>query len=379
LKILMISNCFPSRLKPRHGVFVLRLSKELNKSGNNIIVLAPKIFAGEPFLERIDGIKVYRFMYPSGNKTLGQSPGIPVFTMLIYMISGILSALRIVSKERPDIIHGHWIVPTGLIASITGLITGIPVVNTARGMDVRISNTLPIIDWLFKLAVKLSRVSVVVSPAMRHKNELKDAEIIPSGVDEMFFNIKPRRTKDLIIYTRSLEPIYDVETLIKSIPVIRDKAPGARFIIAGSGSQLGYLKDLAKKLGIRDSIDFLGEVENREIARLAQEASIFVSTARADGTSIALLEAMAAGLIPVVTDIDANRAWLEHDKDGFLFRPGDEYDLARNIVKALEKDLDMDILENKAREIKSIASWQTISERYIDIYKSIATNKKDKK
>ncbi len=369
----MISNCFPSRLKPRHGIFILRLSKELAKVENEIVVLTPRVFSEEPLFEKIDGIRVYRFKYPSGNKTLGQSTGIPVLSMLVYMLSGTIGALRIASKEKPDVIHGHWIVPTGLIASLTGLITRIPVVNTARGMDIRISSTLPI-KWIFNLAVNLSKFLVVVSPAMRRIEALKNAMMVPSGVDDMFFNIRPNREQPSIIYTRSLEPVYDVETLIKSIPLVRDKIPEARFKIAGSGSQLGYLKHLANKLCMKEGPDFLGELDNHEIARLANEAKIFVSTARADGTSIALLEAIAAGLIPVVTDIEANRVWVNHDKDGFLFKPGDEHDLARNIVKALRTGLDINTLENKRKKIKSVVSWQAISKKHIDIYRSITSN-----
>ena len=60
-----------------------------------------------------------------------------------------------------------------------------------------------------------------------------------------------------------------------------------------------------------------------QIPALMKQASVYVSSAVADGTSPALLEAIAARLTPVVTDIDANRPLVREGEDGFLFNPRD--------------------------------------------------------
>jgi hypothetical protein len=63
---------------------------------------------------------VHRFRFPSGNTPLNRLDSIPVFSMLVYMLSGFFSAVRLILREKPDVLHGNWIVPTGLIASIAG-------------------------------------------------------------------------------------------------------------------------------------------------------------------------------------------------------------------------------------------------------------------
>ncbi|MCD6569586.1 MAG: glycosyltransferase [Deltaproteobacteria bacterium] len=82
----------------------------------------------------------------------------------------------------------------------------------------------------------------------------------------------------------------------------------------------------------------------------------------------ALLEAMSAGLIPVVTDIDANRPWITHGKDGYLFEAGDHQDLAKNIITALAGNLPVSLLEQKRAGLKEIISWSSVAKRFIDIY-----------
>ncbi|MCD6569589.1 MAG: glycosyltransferase [Deltaproteobacteria bacterium] len=367
MKVLIITNGYPDYRGSYRGIFIKRLCLELKKQGVNVTVLTPKVFRQSLIFEEADGIRVYRFWYPSGNKPLGQSGKVPIFAMGIYMISGILNTLRLIIKERPDIIHGNWIVPTGLIAVIGGRVTNVPVVNTARGMDIRVSSR-GLIAVLFNLAVRLSNKITIVSPAMRNRKGLKGAEVISSGVDDMFFDI-PSGHKELeVICTRSLEPLYNVETLIRSIPIVFKEIPDVRFIIAGAGSQEEYLKGLVKDLGVGQSVEFPGAIPNEYVAGLMKEAKVYVSTATADGTSVSLLEAMAAGLIPVVSDIDANRSWITHGKDGYLFKAKDHQDLAKNIIKALADKSPVSSLEQKRAGLKERISWSSVAKRFIDIY-----------
>ncbi|MEA3222303.1 MAG: glycosyltransferase [Thermodesulfobacteriota bacterium] len=367
MKVLIISNGYPDYKGSYRGIFIQRLCLELKRHGVDVVVLTPKVFRQSPLFEEDDGIMVYRFWYPSGNKPPGQSGKVPIFAMGIYMISGILNALRLIIKERPDVIHGNWIVPTGLIAAIGGRVTNVPVVNTARGMDIRISSR-GLIAVLFNLAVRLSSKITIVSPAMRNRKGLKGAEVISSGVGDMFFDIPSGHKKSEVIYTRSLEPLYDVEPLIRSIPIVFKEIPDVRFIIAGAGSQEEYLKGLAKDLGVGQIVEFSGAIPNEYVAGLMKEAKVFVSTATADGTSVSLLEAMAAGLIPVVSDIDANRLWITHGKDGYLFEAGNHQDLAKNIITALTDRPPVSLLEQKKAGLKERISWSSVAKRFIDIY-----------
>jgi glycosyltransferase involved in cell wall biosynthesis len=370
MKVLVITTSYPDYEGSNRGMFIRRLCLELTKQGLEAVVLTPRIFKKSPYYEHDSGIKVHRFWFPSRETPLNQTEAIPLFPMLIYMISGFFRAVLLIIKEKPDVIHGNWIVPTGLIAALAGFLMKVPVINTARGMDMRVSEKGPV-KYLFDLAVRLSNKVTVVSEAMKNRAFLKDAEFFSSGVDERFFEISPDYDSKTVLYTRSLEPVYDAETLIKCIPLVVEKVPEARFIIAGTGSQEHQLKDLALSLNIYEHLDFLGLIHNDHVASLMNKASVFVSTATADGTSIALLEAMAAGLIPIATDIEPNRHLISHGKDGFLFEPKDPENLAENILHAFSHTIASSVLAEKRERIKDRIYWSTIAKRFIALYTQI--------
>ena len=370
MKVLIITTSYPDHAGSNRGVFVRRLCQEIIKEGHEILVLTPRIFRESPLFQNDEGIRVHRFRFPSRETPLNQTEGIPLFPMLIYMISGFFKAVRIISKEKPDVIHGNWIVPTGLIAALAGFLMHVPVINTARGMDMRISERGPV-RHLFDLAVRLSNKVTVVSEAMKTRASLKDAEVFSSGVDERFFELSPDYTSKTVLYTRSLELVYDAQTLIKCIPLVVEKVPGTRFIIAGTGSQESQLRELAQSLDISRHVEFLGLVPSKDVVSLMEKASVYVSTATADGTSIALLEAMAAGLIPVATDIETNRKLIRHEKDGFLFQPKDEKDLADKLFNALTVKIPEGTLEEKKNELRDTIYWSNIAKKFIALYTQI--------
>jgi len=373
MKVLLVTTSYPDFPGSQRGIFIRKLCLELLKNGLEISVLTPKVLSQSRYLEDDSGIRVYRFWFPSSGRQLNQMDAVPVFPMALYMLSGLFKTLQLIVRERPHVIHGNWIVPTGLIAAVAGRFLGVPVLNTAHGMDLRISERQPI-RALFDLAVKLSGQTVIVSPSMRSREVLRECEIIPMGVDEVFFGIHPARRSKTIVYTRSLEPVYDAETLIRSVPVVAGSVPDVRVIIAGSGSQEERLKALARQMGADSHMEFLGHVPSEVIPDLLKQAAVYVSTAVADGTSPALLEAIAAGLTPVVTDIDANRPLVTDGHDGFLFEARNHNILAEKIILAASGVIQEAELERKRQEMKDSISWASIADRFMSCYQKLATS-----
>jgi len=370
MKVLLVTTSYPDFPNSQRGNFIRKLCLELIKNDLDVLVLTPRILKQSAYYEEDSGVKIYRFWFPSSNKQLNQLDSIPVIPMAVYMVSGLIKALRLISTHKPDVIHGNWIVPTGLIAAIAGRLTHIPVINTAHGLDLRISEKQPIRS-LFDLAVKLSGKTIIVSSSMRSRKILTDSEIIPMGVDELFFNIMPDRSSKTVVYTRSLEPVYDVETLIRSVPLVMKEIPDARFVIAGTGSQETHLKTLAHEIGVSERIAFLGHVPSEQIPALMKQSSVYVSSAVADGTSPALLEAITARLTPVVTDIDANRPLVREGEDGFFFKPRDPKYLAVKIIRALSGAIPFSALDKKSREMRSSIAWGSIAKGFITSYNQL--------
>jgi glycosyltransferase involved in cell wall biosynthesis len=123
--------------------------------------------------------------------------------------------------------------------------------------------------------------------------------------------------------------------LIRAIPIVLGKESGVKFLIAGDGSERGSLEKEVKDLKITEYVQFLGRVPHDEMPSLLARSDIYVSTSCYDGTSVSLLEALASGAFPVVTDIPSNREWIDDGDNGFLVPKEDEILLARKIVHAI--------------------------------------------
>ena len=130
-------------------------------------------------------------------------------------------------------------------------------------------------------------------------------------------------------------PVYDVITLIKAVPIILAEFPATKFIIIGKGKQEKHLYELASSLGILDKVRFLGWIEHDKLPSYLSSSDIYVSTSLSDGASNSLLEAMACGLAPIVSDIPANRQWIKESENGFFFPISNHITLAEKVIQLL--------------------------------------------
>jgi len=181
----------------------------------------------------------------------------------------------------------------------------------------------------------------------------------------------------IIISTRHHESIYDVESLILAVPYIIQEVRNARFLILGSGSLTEELKKRAYALGVEDNVRFLGRVPHGEMPKYLAMSDIYVSTSLSDGTSASLLEAMACKLSLVVTNIPANREWLENGKSGVLVPCQNFKSLAEGIVKLLKDGGLRKSLGIRAYEsVLEKADWEKNSKLLDDLVSSMPRSRK---
>jgi glycosyltransferase involved in cell wall biosynthesis len=109
--------------------------------------------------------------------------------------------------------------------------------------------------------------------------------------------------------------------------------------IAGDGPERESLERLSAELGLGDTVRFAGQIPAAEVEQRLAEADLTVSISSSDGASIALLEAMAIGAVPVVSDIPANTAWVDDQLGGVVVEAGAR-DVADGIERALALDAD---------------------------------------
>ena len=157
------------------------------------------------------------------------------------------------------------------------------------------------------------------------------------GIDEtVFYPGDGDRDTDppLVVSTRNLHPVYDLAALLGAAPEINEA--GARIVLCGDGPERGRLEERARIEGL--NVVFAGRQRPESIAALLRRAAVYVSTSRSDSTSVSLIEAIACGSVPVVTDIEANREWIEDGRGGRLVPAGDPAALASVVKEVLGDD-----------------------------------------
>jgi glycosyltransferase involved in cell wall biosynthesis len=147
--------------------------------------------------------------------------------------------------------------------------------------------------------------------------------------------------------------------------------PETKFLIAGDGAEKETLERQAEGLNINSSVEFLGRMPHEEMPNLLSQADIYVSTSLHDGTSVSLLEAMASGAFPIVTDIPSNREWIRNAENGFLISTGNENVLAMKIVEAIRnKELVLEATNKNQKIIEEKAHWKENIKKIVNIYES---------
>jgi glycosyltransferase involved in cell wall biosynthesis len=146
--------------------------------------------------------------------------------------------------------------------------------------------------------------------------------------------------------------------------------PGARAVIVGEGPNRSELERLARQLGVDDRLELPGWSDDAP-GRLPT-FDVFVLPSHDEGLPLAMLEAMAAGVPVVASDVGSIREAVEHDRSGLLVRPGDPHALAA-AVRSLLDDADRRtrLVEAARRTVLSSFTAAVMASRYEHIYDEV--------
>ncbi len=286
------------------------------------------------------------------------------YPKLISLIKSIFSCCLKIFKWKPDIIHAHYMGVNGLLAL---LLPSKRKIFTAWGTDI-IFETAGL--FLIKRMINVASIITVDAEHMRQKlmqlgADEKKIHRINFGIETDIFTKREKETEfreklfpgsasndEIILSLRNHDPIYDIPTLIKAIPIVLSELPETKFAIGGYGPLTDSYKRLAKELEVDKSICFFGKYKHDELPQLLSQASIYVSTSLSDaGIAASTAEAMSCEVPVIISNTGENDTWIENDVNGILFDASDHQALAENINILLKDDSLKERLGTKGREI----------------------------
>jgi glycosyltransferase involved in cell wall biosynthesis len=238
---------------------------------------------------------------------------------------------RLLTRLEVDVVNAHAPVP-GLadLAAFTSPAPVHPVDGVLRAYE---RHVLPrVFDHCAEL--------VAVSPVSRAYATGR-AHVIPPGVDTTIFTPSPAAARSpRVLYVGRVERTSrwkGLETLVDSLPALRETVPEVRLDVVGSGDDVPHLREHAARLGVADCIDWHGAVPHGELPRFYRSAAVTVlpSLTESESFGMTLVEAMACGCPVVGSAVGGIPFVIRDEVDGLLVPPGDAAALARALAGVL--------------------------------------------
>jgi glycosyltransferase involved in cell wall biosynthesis len=175
------------------------------------------------------------------------------------------------------------------------------------------------------------------------------------------------------IYVGRLSSEKGLPGLLRGFALAAASSPDAMLVLIGDGAQRAELEALAGQLQLGpDRIRFVGRVNITEVPFWLRSSDVFALTSPSEGFSCALLEAMAAGLASVVTDIPANRQLIDPEIHGLAVPFGDESVIGQALLE-LSRDPDMRARMGQAARQRVVENYSTVRivERYETLFDEV--------
>lgn len=267
----------------------------------------------------------------------------------------LIALMRLIRCERPHIVHTHT-AKAGFLGRLAAWLCGVPVIlHTFHGHVFKGYFSAPktrLFIALERLTAHLSDVILTVSERLRQ--ELIDLRIAPPSrirVVSLGLELSPflqidalrgRFRSELGLSTDSplvgiigrLVPIKNHDLFLEAARHVRECLPNAHFVVIGDGERLSDLHALAEQLGLAKAVSFTGW--RSDLPTIYADLDTLVISSRNEGTPVSAIEAMAAGVPIVATQVGGVPDLLQDGALGALVPSDDVGAMAEAIIETLQ-------------------------------------------
>lgn len=374
MKILLISEFFPvgKDLKFSGGVEARTffVAKHLAKR-HQVTIITSRV-KGSQKSEKMFGFQVHR---------VGKERGYVATTgSLIARIKFIRDAVSAGKSLPAEVIEGTNYI-SHFIARRIGSYKKIPVIFWYP--DVWVGSWIKNAGIVGVFGEALERINlalgasayIVISKQTENKLKkfVKDKPyIIYCGVDIDEFKVRSKKflTPTIICVSR-LAGYKNIKTLILAFAYLTTKLKKVNLIIVGTGPQGESFRKLTKALNLGNKVRFYSNLSRFELIKLYKSSHLFSLPSRVEGFGIATIEAAAAGLPYVNSDIDIQKEITKNSKGGFLVNPNEPLMFAEKFSDLLTNK---NLYQEKIKEAKNLAksyNWEQIARQTEAVYKSL--------
>ena len=252
-------------------------------------------------------------------------------------------------QEQVELVHSHQYTPFFYAAMARWPLRQFPIVFTEHG---RHYPDYPRKKRIWANRLLLGRRDRVVGVGRAVREALIVNEGLPAQRVDVIYNgvdLSPFRSPALrdraaarqelqwnpeefvIVQVARLDPLKDHLTAVRALARVRESLPNARLVLAGEGPERASIEAEVKKLRLSAHVTMLGQ--RQDVPRLLAASDLSLLSSRSEGIPLTLIEAMAAGVPVVATNVGGVSEVVEADHTGLLAPAGDEHELAAAVLR----------------------------------------------
>lgn len=391
MKILMISQMYPSFYDLNFGYVMHQQVKMLQNKKYEVLVISPipwiplnlkympkkwKLYYQIPKNNVVERVNVYHPRYLSFPKSLFMNSG------GIRMYRGIKKTIKKLWKSfQFDLIHTHMAFPDGYAGMLISKDYNKPLVVTFQATDLDITakkhNCAPSLDKVFKYANSIISPSPRLNKQLLKEFNVKSNTIVygidPDSIFRNYSKIKIQYNKKYLILSvsrlvksKGIEfNIYAIKELIKIYKQII-------YLIIGDGPQRQYLNKIVVDLGLTKNVIFIGQLSREKVMEYMSICNLFSLPSYQETLGLVYLEAMAHGKPVIGVKGQGIDGIVKHKVNGMLIEPKNLSDLVKSIEYILNHTQEAIKMGEEAKKtvIKDY-TWEQNIKKTIKVYQEV--------
>ena len=313
-----------------------------------------------------------------------EMPNYPVFQHSPYTLSLATMMSEVALLHELDILHVHYAIPHAVSAYLARqMLEGqrdLKVVTTLHGTDITLVGQEPSFRPITRFTIQQSDAVTAVSgflkdETIRHFDCRQDIRVIPNFVDARYFKPRefdapPRRYgrpgEKLLIHASNFRKVKNLPAVVEVFARVAAEIP-CRLLLVGDGPERVTVREQVHERGLADRVEFLGHVDNLE--RVLPEGDLLLLPSLHESFGLVALEAMACGVVPLVTSRGGAVEFVQDGINGFLRDPEDIEGMAAAALNVLRDDAQRQhMAEDARRDAAGDFGVSCVVKSYLDLY-----------
>jgi len=312
----------------------------------------------------------------------------PLFQYQPYELALSTKLVEVVSKYNLEILHVHYAIPHAYAAYMAKMMLkekgiDIKVVTTLHGTDITLVGSHPSYKTAVEFSINNSDVVTSVSESLKQDTlrlfSITNAiKVVHNFIDTEKYDRESQNEcqriavakpeERILTHISNFRPVKRIEDVVKIFYNVQKEIP-AKLLMVGEGPEKRNAELLVKKLGISDSVIFLGN--SHEIAKILCYTDVFLLPSKSESFGLSALEAMAAETAIISTNTGGLPEVNVHGVTGYLSNLGDVKGMSKNAVSILKDDaILLRFKENDKQHTKQFC-LENILPVYEEIYSSV--------